>query len=292
MYLKSRHFLLFIVPAIISLALISLLPFIQLLITSTRIWDFTKPHLGRPFVGFENYWEILKDSQFHHSLRISYLFLLGSLFIELVLGFLIAMLFHRKELNKSRDIITTLFLAPAIVAPVVVGLAWRFLLDHTTGFVNYVLSVLSLPVPAWLGNPSTALLSIVMADVWEWTPFVSLIFLAGLLSLPRDPYEAAMIEGASHWALLRYITLPLLKPVALVILLIRTMDLLRWFDTIYIMTRGGPGMGTYTMTMHIYEISFSYFQMGKGAAFSILLLIQIIIMCLLYINLASKKEIL
>jgi len=287
MTLKRKNFILLILPALIVLVGISVFPFIYCVYTSLHFYDLTKPARGTPWIGLTNYSLLINDVRFWHSLKITLYFIAGGVSIELALGYIIASLLNE---IKVRNILLPLFLISMIIPPVVVGLIWRLMYDHTLGIINYFLkSVGFLPQP-WLGSKSLAMLSIIITDVWEWTPLMALILLAGLQSLPQEPYEAAKIDGAGMWSILRYITLPMLKPIILVALLLRTMDAFKWFDTIYIMTSGGPGIATETASLYSYLIAFNFFNIGKGSAFSIIMIATVILFCMFYIRMITGKE--
>jgi multiple sugar transport system permease protein len=175
-----------------------------------------------------------------------------------------------------------------MMTPVAVSLVWKSMYNFSYGIVNYYLGFVGLQSP-WLSQPWSALLAAIIVDVWQWTPFVVIIALAGLYSLPVDPFEAAEIDGASGWKKLRHITLPLLKPLLLVALLIRICDSFKIFDNIYVLTMGGPGLATEVLSLSIYKANFFYRQVGKAAAMSLLMLVIAIIIAQLLIR-ALRRE--
>jgi multiple sugar transport system permease protein len=193
--------------------------------------------------------------------------------LEYWLGLGIALLLDR-ELRGMR-ILTSLIVLPCMVTPVVVGILWKFMLASELGVVSEVLASIGLPKQAWLASPGTSLLAIALIDVWQWTPFMFLIMLAGLKTLPREPFEAARIDGASHWQIFRQVTLPLLRNATIVALLFRIMDSFKIFDTIWGLTRGGPGSATTTISVEIYVEAFRSFRFGYSAALSLLALIVV-----------------
>jgi len=287
MTLKRKNFILLMFPALIVLVGISVFPFIYCVYTSFHFYDLTKPARGTPWIGVTNYSLLVHDSRFWHSLKITLYFIVGGVSIELALGYIIASLLNEV---KAGNVLLPLFLIPMIIPPVVVGLIWRLMYDHTLGIINYFLKSLKFSPQAWLGSESLALPSIIITDVWEWTPFMALILLAGLQSLPQEPYEAAKIDGAGIWATIKYITLPMLKPIILVAILLRTMDAFKWFDTIYIMTSGGPGIATETASLYSYLIAFNFFNIGKGSAFSVIMIATVTLFCIFYIRMITGKE--
>src|SRR5437773_8019231 len=179
-----------------------------------------------------------------------------------------------------------------ILPPVVAGVTWRLIYNPNFGVLNGILRLFGLDTRrwTWLADPSLALPAVILVDVWEWTPFVFLILLAGLQAIPQEPYEAARIDGANAWQTFLHITLPLLIPAILVALLLRTMDLLRIFDQIFILTQGGPGFSTETVSLYIYRTAFRFFDFGYAAAMSFVLLLLTNIVSVGYIRLLQRQE--
>ena len=255
-------------PALFTLVLLIIVPFVYSLYLSLCRWDITV--FNRPeFIGITNYLDIILSHDFFSSLITTLFFCAVALSIELVLGLALAL-----ELNKEfrvKGIVQTLVMLPMVLTSVVSASSWRILLDPTFGEINAFLKAIGLLPVSFLGNPDTALISIVLIDVWQWTPFLALIILAGLQSLPMEPFEAAEIDGASALQKLRYVTLPLLKPVITVGILFRLFSLMTVFDVILITTRGGPGSATTTLNIYTFLQSFDYFHLGYGAALAVIL---------------------
>jgi multiple sugar transport system permease protein len=177
-----------------------------------------------------------------------------------------------------------------VIPPIVAGLIWRFMYDDAIGLINYIVTLIGLNRQAWLGSPVLALPAIIITDIWQWTPFLMLIVLAGLHALPEEPFEAARVDGATNWQILRFITIPMLKNVILVGFLIRIIELFRTFDTIYIMTEGGPGTATETMSIRSYLLGFRFFATGRATAFSLIMLFIIIYICSRFIKALQNEE--
>jgi multiple sugar transport system permease protein len=179
-----------------------------------------------------------------------------------------------------------------MLPPVVVGVVWRLMLNPNFGAINGTLKGVGIKTEAltWTASPTLAFASVIMVDIWQWTPFMFLILLAGLQAIPEEPYEAALIDGSSPWQTFRHITLPLLKPAILIALLLRTMDLLRVFDQIFILTEGGPGSATETISLYIYRTAFRFSDFGYAASMSFVLLLLTNIISLLYIRLLQRQE--
>lgn len=275
-------------PALCVLVIVSIYPFVACVSNSFRAYDLTKPFQGRPWTGFTNYHLLLEDVRFWHSIKVTLYFVVFGVGIQLVLGYTMASLLN--SLEKVSRVVLPLFLIPMVIIPVVVGLNWRLMYDQTLGVLNFFLKSVGLPPQPWLGSGFHAMLSVILTDVWEWSPLMFLIIYSGMKSLPTEPFEAATIDGASGLQVFAKITLPLLRPVILVAILIRTIDAFKWFDTIYIMTSGGPGMATETASMYSYIIAFNFYNIGKGSAFSVLMLILINVFCMFYVRLIQRQE--
>jgi multiple sugar transport system permease protein len=179
-----------------------------------------------------------------------------------------------------------------MLPPVVVGIVWRLMLNPNFGAINGTLKGFGINTDAllWTASPRLALFAVIMVDVWQWTPFMFLVLLAGLQAIPQEPYEAALVDGSSTWQTFRHVTLPLLKPAILIALLLRTMDLLRVFDQIFILTEGGPAFATETISLYIYRAAFRFSDFGYAAAMSFVLLILTNIVSLFYIRLLQHQE--
>src|SRR6185503_18673060 len=206
------------------------------------------------------------------------------------IGLALALLLNSQM--RGRAVFRSLLLLPMMLPPVVVGVVWRLMLTSNFGAVNGTLKTFGIQTDAltWTASPKLAMASVIVADVWQWTPFVFLILLAGLQAIPQEPYEAALIDGSTAWQTFRHVTLPLLKPAILIALLLRTMDLLRVFDQIFILTEGGPGFATETVSLYIYRTAFRFSNFGYAAAMSFVLLLLTNIVSVGYIRLLQKQE--
>lgn len=280
---RRRNILIMLGPSVFILALISLYPFFFSIYLSTTNASLSNI---KGFIGFSNYIELFKDPRFYNSLKLCLIFIIGATIIQLFIGFLLALLLNRDSLISKLS--RLLLVIPMMVTPIVVGITWRFLYDADYGLINYILGLIGIHNVPWLINPNIALLTLILIDSWQWTPFMMLTILAGLRSLPIEPYEAASIDGASKFQGFRYITLPLLIPVVLVALLIRTIDAFKAFDIFFATTLGGPGTATEILSLFIYKTGFRYSHMGSAAALSIIMLIIIIIICNFYIRVMKR----
>lgn len=240
--------------------------------------------------GLGNFTRLASDQFFLAALRHTLVFGISALTLEFLLGLALAVLLNHKI--RGRSFFRAGLLVPMMLPTVVVGVIWRLMLNPNFGAVNGTLKGAGLNTTAltWTSSPRLAMLSIVAVDVWQWTPFMFLILLAGLQAIPQEPYEAALIDGSSGWQTFRHITLPLLKPAILVALLLRTMDLLRVFDQVFILTEGGPGFATETISLYIYRTAFRFSNFGYAAAMSFVLLLITNIISGFYIRLLQARE--
>ncbi len=278
----------FFLPAGIIIAGIIVYPLLFSFVTSFTTYGFLNP-LFNQFVWLQNYWAIFTDIYFWNSLYVIFKFVVVVVALEFILGFTVALLLSRDI--KLKGVFYTILTIPMVMAPVAVALIWRVFLHPELGIANYFLSFLHLPPVNWLGSEKVAFWTVVMVDIWQQVSFMILVLLAGLVSLPADPYEAAAIDGASHFQRFLYITLPLMKPVIVVALLLRVIFGFRTFDLVYILTRGGPGVTTDVMSYYIYRRTFMGLSVAESSAASyILLLVTMFIVVFLYRALRMERE--
>ena len=234
--------------------------------------SLTNAHLMRPnvdFVGLRNFIRILNDHRVWHSIRVTLTFAAGAMALQFVVGFALALLID--YIGVVRGILRTLIVIPLMLTPVVVGVIWRTMLNYDFGIVNYFLRVLGLAPIDWVYNPDLALPAVIAISAWGGVPFIMLVLSAGLAALPREPFESAQIDGASSWQTMRYLTIPMLRPVIMVVVIFRSYQLLREFDVVFTLTKGGPARATETLTYHIYARMFEAGQIGASAAIAYLL---------------------
>ena len=267
--------LLMIAPAIIVLFGVALYSMFYLLYNS--FFSFNLLSGIRNFIGFENYYGHISDTEFWMSLKTSFIYIIIAMSGSIFLGFCLALVVE-SELKKKKfgNILTFIFIIPSILPPVLASLIWKWLYDPSFGLINYFLGFLHIQGRAWLSDPTTAIFSIAVVDIWQWTPFVFLIFLAGLKSIPETPIESAQIDGATRFQIIRHIILPLLNPIIVIILLLRFIDTFRMFDYVYALTQGGPGNVTDVLSMRIYRSSFRYLEIGEAASAGWLMIIIMI----------------
>lgn len=215
------------------------------------------------FVGIANYAKLVSDHEFWNGLWVTLELYVMSLVLQLFFGIWLALaLFHAKRLY---GVVRSLFISPFMMPPVVAGLMWLVILDPSLGAANYILTSLGLPPSDWLASPTWVIPTVAVIDTWQWAPFVALIVLGGLQSLPPSVYEAAQIDGASPFRTFRRITLPLLLPTIVTAIILRSVDLLRFFDVIYITTQGGPGDASDTLNIYGFRVGFEYFNIGYAS---------------------------
>ena len=280
--------LLLLLPTVIVLFVLTIYPTFYSFTLSLNEWNMSNRNAVWEFVGLGNYAKILQDARFWNAAEVTGTYMFGTIATQLVLGLGIALLLQRQVV--AAGLVRTALLLPMMTTPVVVGLIWRFMFNPTQGVVNYLLGLVGIPGPNWLGSLQTGLISVMIADIWEWTPFMVLILLAALQTLPQEPYEAAAIDGASAWQAFQHITLPLLRPTIVVAVLLRAIDSFKTFDLVYVMTNGGPGTSTETLSFYTYKWGFKFFQMGYASALSFVMLIMVIIFANILILATARKR--
>lgn len=259
-------------PAVVALAAVTLFPGLYLLWMSTRGLRVQAPG---GFVGLENFRVLVQSPAFREALVATIAFVTASTLLSLILGLGLALALT--EQLRGRGVMRTLLTLPLIVPPVVAGFGWKFLLSSDVGVIGaFLFRRLGLDW-APLGDPSLAMASVILADVWSKTSFMFLILLAGLQAIPPWLYEVARIDGAGYWAQFRLVTLPLLRGVLVVALILRVLDAINTFDVIFVMTQGGPGTATQTLTILGWKIGFTYFDLGQAAALAVLMMVATVV---------------
>jgi multiple sugar transport system permease protein len=275
----------FVAPAALILALTSLYPVLYSLALSLFDWKWG---LDMAFVGAANYTRLLGDPVFWRVLIQTVYFATGAVAIEMVLGLILALAVN--ELDFGAGIIRTLLLTPLMVSGIIVALMFKILLDPTLGVVNHLLKLAGLPASPFFGASSTAMPSIIMVDTWWQTAFVFIILLAGLQSLPREPFEAAEVEGANRFQRFRFITLPLLRPVILTVIIFRTIDCLKVFAIVFGTTNGGPDIATEVVQTLTYRTAFKLLHVSEAMTMMVVFSAIILLVCLMYIALGRWAE--
>ncbi len=254
-------------PAVLFVILMMLFPILYTFRLSFFEWSMSS--VAPPeWVGLDNYISLATEGRFWDSVRLTLMFTGGSLVIQTVLGVAIALLLNRSFYGKSA--VKTVFLLPMVATPVAMGMVWMLIYEPSIGMANTLLKSVGLKPLVWLGSESQAIPSLIIIDVWQWTPMIALIVMAGLSTLPKEPYEAADVDGATVWQKFAYITLPLLRPTIIIAVMLRLIDLLKSFDIIYATTQGGPNYASETLNIYGYILGFQYFKLGLASALIVL----------------------
>jgi multiple sugar transport system permease protein len=264
----------FMAPAAIIMAIALLYPLGYMVWGSFRAWDPSQTIGEAEFVGLKNYITLWNDPNFHESLGVTLKFAFFVVTFEMVIGVGLALLLDRDI--RGMSLLRTMFILPMMIAPVVVGLMWRYMYHPTVGTFNRLLDSIGLPKVDWLGQH--ALSSIIIADIWQWTPFIFILSLAALQSLPRSALEAARIDGATGWQQIIHIKLPLMMPVLIVTALLRLIDAFKVLEVILVMTEGGPGLSTEILALRISRTATEFRELGVAAAMSNYLLILLLLL--------------
>ena len=282
----ARRYWVFAVPAAIVVAAVILFPWIFTLFMSVHDWKVSG---DTPFVGLANYKKMLFDERFQWAIIRTLAFTAASVIAPMILGVWAAVCFSSKF--KLQGLARTIFVLPMMATPVAISLVWTMMFHPQLGVLNYPLSTVGIPPSTWVYDAHTVIPTLVMVETWQWTPLVMLIVLGGIASLPTDPYEAAILDGASPWQMFRHITLPLVFPFIVVAGVIRVIDALKAFDTIYVITLGGPGNASETLNILLYQTAFAYYDLGYGSAMVVIffLLILLVSMGLLVARRAEVK---
>jgi multiple sugar transport system permease protein len=275
-------------PTVVLLALFVVYPTVLAIQFSLTHVTITADGLAMRFTGLDNYTRAFRDPLIATAARQTLEWVVVVTLVEMLLGLALALLISAGI--RLRGLVISVLMIPIVLPPVAVSLAWRFSYQEQFGVYNYLLSFVHLGPVRWLSDRNVALFSVMATDIWQATPFVFLLLLAGLQAMPTDPFEAAAIDGATPWQVFRTITLPLLRPTLLVVLLLRTIDAARVFDKIYVMTNGGgPGTATETLTMSIYKTAFIQFDFGYAAGLSFLFQILLVILGTIYVRNVLKE---
>jgi multiple sugar transport system permease protein len=240
------------------------------------------------FVGFDNYAQLATNKRFLESILHTFYFTVLAVVFPLILGTVAALIFHREF--PLRGVLRSVFTMPMMATPVAVALVWTMMFHPQQGVLNYLLSVVGLPPSLWVYSPTWVIPSLVLVEIWHWTPLIMLIVLGGLAALPTEPYESARLDGASEWQLFRYITLPLLAPFLIVAAVIRTIDALKAFDTIYVISQGGPGTASETINLYLYLQAFAFYNVGNASAVVVVFFVIILALALLLLHVRERAK--
>jgi len=263
-------------PSLIIVFALTLFPLFYSIYLSTRSYDLTALWKDA-FIGFGNYSHALnEDAYLAEALLLTFKFAAGSLLVQIPLGLAVALLLNREF--RGRRLVRTIITLPLVAAPIAIGLVWKYMYDINFGIIPYFFQIVFGSSPHWLGDSTMALVSIIIYDSWQWTPFVALILVAGLQGLPQEPFESATIYGASAVQRFRYLTLPMIRPLLVIVALLRLIDLLKLWDPVWALTRGGPGIATQVVSWYLYRMGFLYLWVGYTASIALMFLYLIIIL--------------
>jgi multiple sugar transport system permease protein len=284
-YTFARNYWAFAAPGTLLIGSVIVFPWLFTLWMSLHDWKVGGDHA---FVGLANYFKLAGDTRFLESLVRTFWFTALAVVIPIGLGVWAAMMFHRNF--PFRGLLRTVFVMPMMATPVAVALVWTMMFHPQLGVLNYLLSLVGIPPQLWVYHPNSVIPTLVMVEVWHWTPLVMLIVLGGLAGLPTDPYDSALIDGATGWQMFRFITWPLILPYVMIALVIRTIDSLKVFDTIAVISQGGPGTASETLNYFLYLQAFQFYNIGYASAVVVIFFIIIIALSLLLLYLRQKSK--
>jgi multiple sugar transport system permease protein len=286
-YTERNLQILFPLPAVVFIGLLMVFPILYTLYLSFTNWNLTSG-MEPSFVGLNSYLRVFSEPRFLHALGRTFTFTVFAVAIEVVLGVAIALILNRAFIGKS--VAKLLLLLPLVATPVAVGIVFNLFYDPTIGLLNFALHALGLPQGRWVSSENSVIASLVLVDVWQWTPMITLIVLAGLAGLSEEPVEAARVDGASDWQILRFVTIPMVMPVILTAMILRLIDALKTFDIIFAMTGGGPGYASETLNIMGFKYSFEYFRMGQSSVILVALFLVVLLCSLGIMKLRASSE--
>ncbi|MCC6802802.1 MAG: sugar ABC transporter permease [Anaerolineae bacterium] len=259
---------LLVAPAMLLVVAVLVYPTLFNLSIAVQEWSWSTPAgAEKPFVGLANFMQLFNSSRFWNSVGISLMLVVGGVVVQYVLGMGLALLLNRQF--RGQRIFRSIFILPMVLAPIVIGIQWRYLLSGNFGVINYLIEQTGLQAPRWLSDPSLGLPILIMVDTWTWLPFVTVILLAALQQLPQEVLEAAEVDGANAFRRFYHIVLPMLRPATVIVLLLRSTEIFRAFDVVYVLTGGGPGRTTEVLGMLLYRTAFVEGNLGVAAALSV-----------------------
>jgi multiple sugar transport system permease protein len=280
-----RRYMLFVMPAIAVMMAVIIFPWLFTLFMSVHDWRIGQ---AKTFIGLDNYANLVHDERFVSSVLRTLVYTVLATVLPLIFGVLSALVFHRRF--PLRGFLRGIFIMPMMATPVAVALVWTMMFHPQLGVLNYLLSLVGIPPSLWVFDQATVIPSLVLVETWQWTPLVMLIVLGGLASLPTEPYESALIDGATPWQMFRRITFPLVLPFIMVATIIRTIDAVKSFDTIFVITLGGPGTASETINLYLYTQAFAFYQIGYASAMVVVFMVVIMALCLILLYLRQRAQ--
>ncbi|WP_019532787.1 carbohydrate ABC transporter permease [Paenibacillus ginsengihumi] len=277
----------YVLPALLFVLLMMVVPVLYTVRLSLFEWSMSA--VSPPvFVGFANYAALFRDQRFWDATVNTFYFTIVALAIEVALGLAVALLLNRKF--KGKNIAKTVMLLPMVATPVAMGMVWMLMYEPSIGAANMLLKAIGLEPQLFLASMTQVIPSLILVDVWQWTPMVSLILLAGLSTLPTDPYESADVDGANAWQKFIHITLPLLMPTIIIATMLRLIDVLKTYDIIYATTQGGPNLKSETLNIYGYVLGFQYFKFGYASALLVVFFLIVLALTLLLIMFRNRTR--
>ena len=289
--MRNRKAALFLLaPAVVVLVGTTIYPFLYALMLSFRDWRLSKTATPGPFVGLENYERAISDPNFTNSVVVTFQYTIVSVLLSLIIGLAIALLLHKP--NKLNTFLKAFLIFPFAMAPALKGFSWRFMLNPYYGILDRIIDLLIPPLRdvVWLGEPAWALFWLAITEVWGWAPYIALVFIGALDTMPTDVFDAARVDGASTIQVFRYVTLPMLTPIIIMVTLLKTIFSVKQFDAVVTLTGGGPGRATETMNYFVYKTGFSFFDMGYASALAYLLITVMFVFAFLYVRTLLRGE--
>ncbi len=281
----SKH--LFLTPAAVLILLLSIFPLLFSLALTFVSWDLSRLEGGIRFNGLNNFVTLAKDARFWHTARTTLFFVLGAVTLQYCVGLGVALLLNQPV--RFRRFFRVVFLLPMMLTPAAVGYAGRMIFNESMGPLNDIIKHLGLPAVKWVSSSTMALPSLILLDTWEWTPFMMIVLLAGLQSLPPEVFESARVDGANDWQTFRHVTFPMLLPVSITVIVIRSLEAFKLFDIVVVMTGGGPGTATETVTMYAYLVAMKNGNLGYASAIAYSLLIMVTVFTLVFLNFTRRR---
>lgn len=272
----------FLMPTILLILVLSIFPLLFSLVLAFMSWDLSRLEGGVRFIGLKNFATLVTDPRFWNTARNTLFFVFGAVALQYFLGLGLALLLNQEI--RFRRFYRVVFLIPMMLTPAAVAYVGRMLFNESMGPINDIIKHLGGPLIPWLSNPRLAMPSLILLDTWEWVPFVTIVLLAGLQSLPPEVFECARVDGASEWNIFRHITFPMLVPVSITVIVIRALEAFKLFDIVMVMTGGGPGTATETVTMYAYIVGMKNGNLGYASAIAYSLLVMVIIFTTIFIN--------
>jgi multiple sugar transport system permease protein len=280
---RPRSYWPFVLPALIVVLTVIVFPWVFTIWMSLNEWKVGSP---TTFVGLANYLRLPGDPRFIEAIGHTFYYTALSVVLPMIFGTLAAVIFHIKF--PFRGVLRAVFIMPMMATPVAVALVWTMMFHPQLGVLNYLLSLVGIPPQLWVFHPATVIPSLVLVETWHWTPLVMLIVLGGIAAIPTEPYESARIDGATHWQMFRYITLPLITPFLFIAAMIRTIDAVKSFDIIFAITQGGPGSASETVNLYLYSVAFVYYDLGYGSAIAVVFFALIVALAGVLLHLRSR----